>query len=514
MALVPLVVTVLAALATLLAWAVSSPPSSEADGDFHLISAWCRSDAASGLCPAGAPIAESAVGVALVSTPPFVKRCFAFRPDRSGRCDDAPATQQIMSAWLYPPLFYEYVSTFAASEPDQGIIAMRFGVILSVVAIFTAAYLVSLSWLRPAMVVSWVVFAMPFGLSVMASINPSAWAIAGLAAMWGPMVTACRTSGRKRWLAVAVWLVAGLMAAGARADAGIAAALISAGGAALLFRRWSVVPLLAAAFGSGLFLGLALASGQASFASKGLLDQTQDPQGPAAILWSVVLAAPTYLSGLTAAPWGFLDTNHLLGWFDVPMPPGVWVPTTMLLGMLGAAGLVWMPWRKVVALATLTALGLVLISRGLLQDQVLAGTLFSPRYVLPLALVALGLLLVVGPRRRIGLTGWPFWIAYAATVYIGAVAFHSSIRRYVTGVDVVSANLDDRVEWWSLDWLSPNAVWLLGTLAWAGLAFAALSHLRAVRRPAAPRASRPASASGDDTVVVVDANSGLVASRG
>jgi hypothetical protein len=46
------------------------------------------------------------------------------------------------------------------------------------------------------------------------------------------------------------------------------------------------------------------------------------------------------------------------------------------------------------------------------------------------------------------------------------VALHLNIRRYVTGVDQSGPNLDAGAEWWWQGPVGPNAVWLLGSLAY------------------------------------------------
>ena len=84
------------------------------------------------------------------------------------------------------------------------------------------------------------------GVFLFASINPSAWGVAGLAAMWGPMVTAfLGKDARRRWLALAVWFLAALMAGGSRGDTAIFAAVISVLGLVLLARRRAQWPAIA-----------------------------------------------------------------------------------------------------------------------------------------------------------------------------------------------------------------------------------------------------------------------------
>ncbi len=44
------------------------------------------------------------------------------------------------------------------------------------------------------------------------------------------------------------------------------------------------------------------------------------------------------------------------------------------------------------------------------------------------------------------------------------VSLQTNIRRYVTGIDEAGLNLDSGREWWWDTPISPNAVWLLGSL--------------------------------------------------
>jgi hypothetical protein len=68
-----------------------------------------------------------------------------------------------------------------------------------------------------------------------------------------------------------------------------------------------------------------------------------------------------------------------------------------------------------------------------------------------------------------------------------AIALHVNIRRYVTGMDVKSANLDADIEWW---WegalVAPMGVWLIGTVSFGVLLLTvagAFGVLPALKRP-------------------------------
>ena len=62
-----------------------------------------------------------------------------------------------------------------------------------------------------------------------------------------------------------------------------------------------------------------------------------------------------------------------------------------------------------------------------------------------------------------------------------SLALHRTIRRYVTGTDVTTFDLDSGREWWWEIPIGPNAVWLLGTLAFALLAFVVGRSIRAAK---------------------------------
>lgn len=465
-----------AAFVSLAAWAVSSPVGSTADDDFHVASIWCRSDAGRvGCLPAG-PSSQDDIGVAILRLPDVTPLCYVRDPTHNGVCGVLPFKDVRTSDWLYPPLFYNYASLFAGDTPSTGIFHIRLGVAASVVAIFTLAYLVSLPWLRAPMLVSWVISSMPLGVSLFASTNPSAWAVAGVAAMWGPMVTAFLATGRTRWMAAAVWVLAGVMAAGSRGDAAIFVAGISGLGMLLLYRRdrWPVllvgiVPIVTSA-------ALFLTSGHSKLASDSFVDKVAK-QPPAAIRWTLFESLPTYWAALTGAPWGRTSESLMLGWLDMPMPSGVWLTLTFVVGGFLFVGIGVYYGRKAAAIGALVVVVLVIPSRSLLQSGALGGSLFQPRYLLPLLMVIVGLALLGRPGRLLRLTRGQLIVAWVLLTYAATIALHAWIRRFVTGIDVVDIDLDRNREWWPLASATPNQVWIVGSIAWAVLMAIALRHL-------------------------------------
>jgi len=123
--------------------------------------------------------------------------------------------------------------------------------------------------------------------------------------------------------------------------------------------------------------------------------------------------------------------------------------------------------RKAIVLGvlvfTLVALPVYVLQAGgdLVGEQV------QPRYLLPL-IVMLGGFLMLTRHTPMTPLAWPNRVAVIIAL-AGAhlIALRLNIRRYVTGVDGGSVNLDAGVEWWWEGPIGPNAVWLLGSLAYA-----------------------------------------------
>jgi hypothetical protein len=123
--------------------------------------------------------------------------------------------------------------------------------------------------------------------------------------------------------------------------------------------------------------------------------------------------------------------------------------------------------RKAIVLGalvlTLVALPLYILGAGgdLVGEQV------QPRYLLPLIVMLGGMLMLTRdvPLPAFGLINRVALIVALSSAHF--VALHLNIRRYVTGFDGVNVDLDGGAEWWWTGPVGPNAVWLLGSLAYA-----------------------------------------------
>jgi hypothetical protein len=87
-------------------------------------------------------------------------------------------------------------------------------------------------------------------------------------------------------------------------------------------------------------------------------------------------------------------------------------------------------------------------------------------------MVFLGTMLLTSSGKPLLNDPRALWFVIVALSVANAIALHTNIRRYTTGVRVQGFNLDSPREWWwpfFPEFLSPNVVWVIGTLAFAGL---------------------------------------------
>lgn len=455
----------------LAAWGFSSPIGSSPDDDYHLASIWCGLGERPGLCEPGASDAERAVPRQFTDA-----RCYTFRPDESAACFDASesgltSTDRVDVKGAYPPVFYAVMGTFATTDVQTSVLVMRlFNAALACVLWSVAFFLVRRSD-RPALIVSVVATCVPLGTFLIASTNPSSWAIAVAPVIWFAAWAALRSEGARRIGLSVLIIVATAIGAGARADAALFAVAGMGVGIVMGFRalRPSVIPLAAMGLSAIIALLLYRTAQQGDALSDGLVSAT--PPLTTRQLVENVLQLPSLFSGVNPG-WG-------LGWLDTNLPASVWVAVIAVMGAVTTIGLRRVHWRRATALI-LVAVALCVMPLYLLaQTHALVGTQVQPRYLLPLLIIFFGLTAATssaagewrGPRQ---------WILSVVVVFVMCVSLHVNLRRYTTGVDDAALDPGRDAEWWWVGAPSPFAVWVVGSLALAGLlALLALRNRRA-----------------------------------
>ena len=476
------------AFVALASWALASPVGAAPDDDFHLISIWCDTGDASHCQETGDPQTR-VVPKALVSV-----ACYAFDPQKSAGCQAAyfaaPQTPNTVTKrgnfqGNYPPLYYRAMTPFVGASVEASALAMRlFNVALFVILSSTVFALLPIAR-RPNLLWGWLITTVPLGLFLIASNNPSGWAAVGVGTAWLSFLGYYESEGRRRWGLAATFLIAVLMAAGSRGDAAafvlvaIGAAMVVKFGRRRSYYLASILPILAAIVA----LAFYLRASQVDIAASGFGGTGESAPGstehlsPFALFANNLLEVPFLWVGAFGA-WN-------LGWLDTGLPSIVlWAGAASFIGA-GFVGLASMNARKAIVVGGV-ALLLIAIPTYVLTvsgDQV--GSNLQPRYLLPLIILFGGLLMMEPAGRHIRLTRVQLLAIGLALAVSNMVALEANIRRYVTGIDKQGVNLDAGREWWWHVPFGANAVWVIGTLAFAGLAYVLL---REINRAAAPSA--------------------------
>lgn len=447
---------------------MSSPAGSSPDDDFHLTSIWCATGEKQGTCEAipGEPTLR-AVAPELHEA----GECFKFQSAVSGACVERGDTSGELIetnrgnfAGSYPPIYYTAVGIFAgAGFSDLNMVLLRVLNAAVFLGIAVALHLLLPIRLRATSMWMWTIGLVPLGVFLIASNNPSAWAVISGGAVWLATFGYFRSTGWRRWSLLALAGIATIMGAGARADSaayagvGIVVACVLA---AERTKRFAIAvgPFAIALVVAGLFF---LFTRQSTVLSVGLTGQS-DP--------SALPVAELVIQNLLAVPslWAGVFGTWELGWLDTPMPGIVWVGALGVFAAMVFSGIRSMSWRKATALGIVTAALIFVPVWVLVQSRVMVGAEVQPRYILPLMVMLGGVALLQVTGRAIDLTRTQAWVVGGTLIVANAAALHTNIRRYISGLDVVDWNLNHHVEWWWEIPLSPMVIWLIGSLAFAG----------------------------------------------
>ena len=456
------------ALVALFAWALSSPPGSSPDEDYHLVSVWCGQGEDAGRCEDDGREGERTVLEGLPRAP-----CFAFQSAQSAACQDQWFAEENEDGDLirtnrgnfegnYPPVFYFTMNFFVGDDIPASVLVMRLVNAAIFVGLMGATYGLLPRERRPMLLLGTVVTLVPLSAFLIPSINPSSWAIISGAVAFPALVGFFETRGRRRLGLGVILALAVVLGAGARADAALYLA-IAVVLAVLLSTPWRqnwkllALPALLVVACAAAYL----TSGQSAAASNTVGATSNQTMSVVAQLFNNILNVPTLWAGAFGS-WG-------LGWLDTTLPAIVFVLNLMVYGGVLFLGIRHLSARKGIALGLLVAALVFIPVWVLLQTGDLVGAGVQPRYLLPLLVLLAQVALYRLEPGQIRFSRTQLWCIAAALSATNAVALHANIRRYVAGADLVGPNLDAGREWWWSTPVPPNAVWLVGSVAF-GLA--------------------------------------------
>ncbi len=461
-------------LGVLAGWAVASPVGSSPDDDFHLTSVWCAETESVDHCRETGDDATRSVPRLVAEA----AHCYRWDPSVSAACQQAAEgdesvveTRRGNFSPSYPPVHYAVMNLFVSDDEAASAIAMRMITATLFVALITALFLLFGEQRRRELILMWLVTTMPLGLFLLASNNPSGWAVLGVGALWAATVGYFEAESRGRAIAFgALAALSALLAAGSRGDAALFAVIAMGMAAVVTFSRTRI-------FGLRLLLpGALTVLCAALFATARQVGSgVQGFGGGSGVVAEVARTHPLQLAidNFLALPglWaGVFGGEYGLGWLDTDMPALVTFAGAVAFVMVATLGLTVMDAPKAVMalalLATLWLLPVWVLTRG--ADPV--GEQVQPRYLLPLIVIMAGILLFT-PRDR---QAAPLSAGVAVPlglllVAAHAVALFTTIKRHTTGLDVGGFNLDEAIEWWWSTGPSPMVVLLGASAAYAGL---------------------------------------------
>lgn len=485
------------------AWSIASPAGATPDDDFHLASIWCGLGDRPGLCENRDDDAVKRYVPTAVTT----ATCYAFHNGDSADCwngEDQGMTKvkRANVDRLYPPLFYGTMSVFASTNVAASVMAMKLFNCAVAVGLLTGVFFALPRRLRAPLIISVAATAVPLGMFVYGSTNPSSWALLSAATVWITLYGAFQVEGRRSWLLAGLAVFAAILGGGARADSAVYAVfgVLLALVLTVRRRRMQLVPIIAAAAIVVISVTFYLTAWQGASIVEGL--DSERPPLSGSLHVSNLLSAPSLWMGALGG-WG-------LGWLDTPMPAAVSVLAGAVFWGAFFIGGGRASVRRGIAIGLgVAAMWLVPVVL-LAQSRMLVGELIQPRYLLPLMIITIG---VASARLDIeqAWRGFRVIAAVGALSVANMVAMHTNIQRYTTGLDQFTADPGANAEWWWAWAPSPLVVWLGGGLAFAA-ALTLLAGLLGKGEPAGD--AETASTTQDDTApepIAVEAAAGPAA---
>lgn len=471
-------------------WALSSPVGSSPDEDFHLASIWCGSGERDGLCEL-----NEFNGPRLIPSNIEHTKCFAQKPEISGACQgDAvttPITEltkstRVNSGSQYPSGFYFWTSLLASENLTSSVLLIRLVNSALFVVLSVTVWSISPHSIRTGIAVGGVLSLVPLGMFFIPSANPTSWSIISAILLLPTIVSWFTATGWKAFGLAVLAIVISLIGMGARGDSAIYSAIACLAALVLMARR-SKSYLLRAILPTAI-IGVALVSYfQSAQGSLALSGMTQDdlPEVPLShLVFDNLLNLPELLLGVFGV--NFQSSSFTgLGWLDTPMPAVVWAST-----LCSVFGIAIMALRRVDARHALaiTGVGIALVTIPMVvltQGRVPVGWQVQPRYIMPLVVMALLVVLLPNVAQlnepRVDLS-----VLQAGTVALllslaNSASLFTNLQRYVAPN---SLNLNSNIEWWWDLAVQPLTVFAVGSLAFATCVSMALFSTRRGTRAA------------------------------
>lgn len=480
-------------------WGMSSPVGSSADEGFHLASIWCAwgSHVDCRDFTETETTADFLVPTGLTIPTPCFTEDYLDSGRSSAKCALEPDEGFVVAypnpdAGTYPPVYYNAMRAFVGPEVDRSVVIIRFANVLLAGSMLLWALLATKTTIRRSLALSWAVGLVPFGLFYIASVNPSGWAIIGVGTYWAFLLSWIKVRSIKEpraWWLMGGTMISAIIAASARSDAALYLGVTTLAVAIIAFpnlrahpRRIVIfvapMPLFVWSFGYRLRSLGGLQEATAGSLTRPL-NEAQVPveYGVVGQLIRYAAETPAFLAGAfgvnmpsfnqaAAYFWG-------VGWFEVQQPSLVAVAT---LGSIGAViwwGLASNTWGKLLAVvavvSSLISVPLLALARFDFTNP------YSPRYMVPLILVFLGLVTIRPWTTASRFSRSQMTVLIAAMTIAHSASLLATMRRYTNGQTDTWLSFNFTPEWWWSDLAHPSVFWATASIAFAAFLVALLS---------------------------------------
>ena len=474
------------------AWALSSPVGSSPDDRYHLASIWCNETF-------GESCEENEEGRNLLPAALMESPCFLGSPTTSAGCQPFmngtdPRLQadpgSDIDRSLYPGGFYAVLHFFTNPNIELGILTMRLFNVLLFVGAGLVMYVALPRRLQRTLIWAWALTLIPLAAFLIPSTNPTSWAIIGVGMAWLALLGYFEATGWRMYALGALYVILVTMATAARSDStlfvgatSIVTLFMTQADIRTIIRRFA----LPAIAGLGVIAWLLFKPGQVGIIAEGFGEREKQsypdelPWQTAeavsgfdwALLWYNMWDVPALWLGMFGDyPWG------ALGWLDTVMPQTVTILVTwMILGVtfLAIRNSWWQKW-VVAATMLLLAWGIPVWTLQLGGHK--TGEQIQPRYLIPLFIVAIGVLLLQKTGDAVIIASKSGQIGIIVSLAIAnSIALHANTRRYTTGTVRGGVDLDYARDWWWLslpEFFGANVMWAVGSLSFFGLLWFAL----------------------------------------
>jgi hypothetical protein len=462
-------------------WIYAAPEASDPDGNFHLTSIWCGGGFRQGVCEQALTNQGKPV-IGVVRVPEAVAKAKNGLNELSSQEFVFSTYHNLNSTYGdYPKGFFWVQSKFLQTSITQTVLILRWINVLLFVLFFVLANRLLSENLRISLNLAQLVLLMPLGIFVIASNNPSSWAVTGVSTYWA-FLFGFLTSKSKRntFLLGLLSFLSATTASFARGDAAMFVVAISVLVVLVVYARKLVE--LRKLFSRCKLLIFVLFSTLVSVFSSGhsqtISEGFTDPKGylgrnPSTffdldinrVLYNFV-KMPEVLMGA----FGLDGTSGELGWGDVPIPEMVFLGMFSLLNYLILNCFGKRSKLELLSLSSLL-LGLCFVALKILHESgKVLPQFIQTRYFIPL-LVALFGLYLSGSTLSLRIAESKTLRRFIATALITsfALSLHSTMSHYIHQTTIFDWNLNDNRVWWWDGEIQPMTIWSIGSMAFAKL---------------------------------------------